>query len=390
MPIPKAQEAFPRDEFLRRIGLVKAEMQRRNITVVLVTDEANTCYLTGYTAKSGYVPQGVVVSLGAEEPTIILRKQDAIIALHEAFMNRQNIIGYDENLVGNPDKNGYDAIIDFLFEAGLVAGTLGLELSNLVGRAAEAKFHQRLPGSKFVDFTLAVTWIRGIKSDLEIAVMREAAAISDAAILRAAEVIRPGVHESDIAAEIAEVLIRGASGIRATNFVPFYLCSSPRTGASHINWSQDVLRKDSQVGLELSGVRHNYAAPLLRTYTVGPPSDRLRRIHEAEVAGLEAALDVIRPGNLCHDVADAFYRTIEKHGFTKDSRCGYSVGIDWLEPTASLKIGDKTVLKPNMTFHLNLGNWGDEDFGYGISETFRVTETGVEVLTQARRELFQL
>ena len=77
-------------------------------------------------------------------------------------------------------------------------------------------------------------------------------------------------------------------------------------------------------------------------------------------------------------------------GFKKESRCGYAIGIDWLEPTASLKDGDMTELKPNMTFHLMLGNWIDEDFGYVISETIRVSDSGVEVLTSAPRKLFEL
>ncbi|RZM91499.1 hydrolase, partial [Bradyrhizobium genosp. SA-3] len=85
-----------------------------------------------------------------------------------------------------------------------------------------------------------------------------------------------------------------------------------------------------------------------------------------------------------------FYRALEKHGCKKESRCGYAIGIDWSEPTASLRDGDTTVLKPNMTFHLMLGNWVDEEFGYVISETFRVTEFGGEALTSAPRKLFQL
>ncbi|MER8480861.1 M24 family metallopeptidase [Mesorhizobium sp. M1163] len=105
---------------------------------------------------------------------------------------------------------------------------------------------------------------------------------------------------------------------------------------------------------------------------------------------MEAALDTVRPGATCSDVANAFYRSIEKSGFQKDSRCGYAIGIDWSEPTASLKDGDKTVLRPNMTFHLMLGNWIEEDFGYVISETFCVTDSGCEVLTKSPRQLFEL
>src|SRR5206468_6634361 len=64
-------------------------------------------------------------------------------------------------------------------------------------------------------------------------------------------------------------------------------------------------------------------------------------------------------------ISNAFYLTIEKLGFKKESRCGYAMGIDWMEPTASLKEGDMTELKPNMTFHLMLGNWIEEDFEIG-------------------------
>jgi Xaa-Pro aminopeptidase len=105
---------------------------------------------------------------------------------------------------------------------------------------------------------------------------------------------------------------------------------------------------------------------------------------------MEAALGTVRPGATCNDVASAFYRTLEKHGFKKDSRCGYAIGIEWLEPTASLQVGDMTELKPNMTFHLMLGNWIDEDFGYVISDTFRVTESGAETLTRAPRRIFEI
>ncbi|MFK4492230.1 M24 family metallopeptidase [Bradyrhizobium sp. USDA 336] len=390
MAISKGPQAFPRPEFLRRLAAVKSEMKRREIDALVVSDTYNITYLTGYTANSGYVPQALVVSLHEEEPTFILRRQDAPAAIHQTFMDRDKIIGYPEALIGNPTMDGYDKVIDFLNEIGAANRGIGLELRGLSAQAAE-KFRARLPKAKIVDCTNVVTWIRIVKSDLEIAVMREAAAISDAAIMRAADVIRPGVREADVIAEIMGALARGANGKPGTTRFPnVSLCSSPRTGTPHISWSEDVFRQGSQINLELGGVRHGYCAGIMRTFSIGAPSERLRRVHEAEMEGLEAALDVIRPGSTCSDVANAFNRTIEKHGLKKDSRCGYAHGIGWLEPTASLQDGDRTELKPNMTFHLMLGNWIDEDFGYVLSETFRVTDSGVEVLTKAPRKLFEL
>ncbi|MCK1738268.1 aminopeptidase P family protein [Bradyrhizobium sp. 138] len=388
MTIPKAAQVFPRSEYLRRLSSVKSEMERREIEALVLTVPANITYLSGYTSKSGYVPQGLVVSIDDEEPTFITRLMDAPAALHQMFVDRSRVIGYPEALIANPDRDGYDAIIDFLLDKGIGRKNIGLETKFLPAVTVE-KFRSRLD-AKVVDCTNAVTWIRGVKSDLEIAMMREAAAISDAGMLKAKEVIRPGVREADASAEIIATLVRGANGRPGTDLAGFFLCATPRTSTCHIRWTEDVLQEGSQINLEFSGVRHGYTSPLMRTMSIGKPSDQVRRLHEGEVAGLEAALDAAKTGTTCSDVAAAFNAALKKHGFVKESRCGYAVGIDWTEPTASLKEGDMTVLKPNMTFHLMLGNWIGEDVGYVISETFRVTDAGGESFTKLPRELFEI
>lgn len=366
-------------------------MARLEIETLFVVYPANLTYLTGYIG-GGWpttVPHGLVVSVHREEPIFILRKMDVPGALHQAFLQHGNVIGYPEDLVAKPGADGYDAVIDFVNELGAANRGLGLEQNVLPTQTIE-KFKARLPNAKVIDCSSLVAWVRIIKSELEISVMREAAAITDAAIARAAEVIRPGVREADAAAEIIGTLIRGVNGKGGSGIQNFFLCASPRASTPHFAWTDDVFGPGSQINLELGGKRHGYCAAIMRTFSIGKPSDRLRRIHEAEVAGLEAALGKVRPGATCSDVANAFYRTIEKQGFSKESRCGYSLGINWVEQTASLRDGDTTELKPNMTFHLMLGNWVDEDFGYVLGESFRVTEGGFEVLTSTPRKLFEL
>lgn len=389
MTMPKSPQAFPRSEYLRRLSAVKAQMQRQEIGVSVITVPSNITYLTGYTAKSGYIAQGLVISLKEEEPTFLTRRMDGPAAMHQMFIDNSRVIGIPEDLVGNPEKDGYDTVIDFLHDNGLARESLGLEAQTLPAHTLE-KFKSRMPGSKIADFTNGVTWIRLIKSDLEIDLMKECAAIADAGMLRAKEVIRPGVREADASAEIIATLVRGANGKSGTDVSSFFLCASPRSATPHIRWSEDVFRDGSQINLEFGGVRHGYISALMRTFSIGRPSDRLRRVHEGEVVGLEAALGVVKPGATCGDVAAAFNSAVRKHGFEKESRCGYAIGIDWLEPTASLKVGDPTVLQPNMTFHLMLGNWIDEDFGYVISETFRVTNKGAETFSTLPRVIFEL
>lgn len=389
MTITKAPQAFPREEYLRRLAAVKSEMARRDIDALVITSWANITYLTGNLTRM-YSLHALVVSTSEEEPTLVVRAMDAPGAIHHAFMSRANVVSYPETLIGRSDKNGFDAVIDFIHQSALASRGIGLEQAILAAQATQ-KFKERLPNARIVDCSKVVDWLRIVKSDLEISMMREAAKIADAAILRAAEVIRPGVREADAAAEIVAAQVRGApDGKPATGMLPLLMCSSPRTGTPHIMWSDDVFRPGQQINIELSGNRCGYVAAIMRTFSIGAPSDRLRRIHEAELAGLEAAIDVARPGRTCSDVANAFYRAIESRGFKKESRCGYAIGIDWLEPTASIANGDMTELKQDMTFHLMLGNWVDEDFGYVISETIRVTKSGAEALTKAPRKLFEL
>ncbi|WMY11050.1 M24 family metallopeptidase [Paraburkholderia phenoliruptrix] len=389
MTISKGPQAFPRSEYLRRLAAVKSEMARRGVETLVVSFDRNMNYLAGYTARTAYVPQGLVVSMRQDEPTIILRLMDTYAAHYQTFLVREHVIGYPEALIGNAERDGYDAIIDFLQETGAASAGLGLELANLPPSAVD-KFKARLPNINIADFSNVVTWIRTEKSDLEIAYMKEAAAITDAGIRRAAEVIRPGVWEADAAAEIVAALMRGTNGKHGTSVANFWMNTSPRIGASHFTWSEDVFREGSQINLEIAGVRHNYTVPISRTFSIGKPSERLRRVHEAQVNALDAALSVVSPGRTCHEVAEVIYGTLAKHGVEKESRCGYAIGIDWLESTASIRTGDMTQLKPNMTFHLHLGNWLDEDFGVMVSESIRVTESGVEVLTGTPRQLFEL
>ncbi|MGV3553375.1 M24 family metallopeptidase [Rhizobium sp.] len=389
MPLPKAPPVFPRAEYIRRLTAVKTELERRGLEAAMISSPANINYLTGYTSKSGYVPQGLIVDLANEEPTFFTRRMDAPAAKHQMFIDESRIIGYSESYIANPEKDGFDIAIDFLLGANLGAKSIGLEMSAL-SASTLAKFTSKLPSASLSDLGNAVHWIRGLKSDLEIAMMREASANSDAGMRRGIEVIRPGVREADAAAEIIAAVTRGVNGKPSTDISGFFLCATPRTGTCHIRWTEDTFRAGSQVNLEFSGNRHGYTSPLMRTLSLGTPSDRLKRMHEAEVAGLTAALDAAKVGGTCNDVAVAFGAAMRSHGLEKESRCGYAVGIDWPEPTASLKEGDMTVLQHNMTFHLMLGNWVDDEFGYVISETFRVTERGGEAFSQIPRDIIEV
>jgi Xaa-Pro aminopeptidase len=372
---------------MARLFGCKAKMGAAGVDLLLICDGANNTYLTGYNSESGYVAQGLLVDPTEEEPTLFLRRQDAPAGLHTCFMARERVIGYPERYVGDAKINGFDFIADHIVAKRKDKARIGIEFGSVSGSALE-KLRARLPNAMIVDASGLVTWQRIIKSPLEITVLREASEITDAAMARALEVIRPGVRECDAAAEITAQLVRGTArfgGDRGS--FPLMPCGT-NTGTSHITWTDAPFTKGAHVNIEIGGCRHRYVSALMRTVSIGEPSPKLKSLHAAMVDGSEAALAAVRPGSTCGAVARAFGAVVEKAGFIKDSRCGYPIGIDWLEPSASLRTDDPTVLQENMTFHLMLGMWVEEDFGAVVSETFRVTGTGVEVFGKTPRQLF--
>ena len=124
---------------------------------------------------------------------------------------------------------------------------------------------------------------------------------------------------------------------------------------------------------------------------IGQSTRELDRLADVTAEGINTALDAVKAGVTCEDVESAWRQSIAKHGFSKESRLGYPTGLnyppDWGEHTASLRAGDRTILQPDMVFHMIAGMWYDND-GLEMSETFRVTADGCEVLTNFPRQLF--
>jgi Xaa-Pro aminopeptidase len=108
--------------------------------------------------------------------------------------------------------------------------------------------------------------------------------------------------------------------------------------------------------------------------------------------GIEKTLDIIAPGITAEEVERTWSDAIAKYGYQKSSRLGYSIGAsfppDWGEHTISFRTGDKSILKPNMTFHLMPGIWY-ESYGVEITESIVITKKGVETLTNFSRDLYE-
>ena len=384
--------AFEAQEYLDRQNKTKARMAEAGINVLLASDPANMCYLAGYDGWSFYVHQLLVVALDADQPIWIGRGMDANAAKVTTYLAHDNILGYPDDYVQSTEKHPMDYVAGVLDARGWGGLRIGVEMDAYFFTAAcLASLRRNLPNATFVDATGLANWVRIVKSPAELEYMRRAARIVERVMATAYEAVRPGVRQCDAAALIYQAEISGTPefGGDYTSLVPM-LPSGIGTSTPHLTWTDDPFVEGEATILELAGCHRRYHCPMARTVFLGTPPQKMADTAAVVVEGLEAALDAVEPGMTAEAVEAVWRATIAKHGIVKDSRIGYSTGLnyppDWGEHTISLRPGDTTVLEPDMTLHMIPGVWFD-DWGIEISECFRVTETGAEPLADVPRAL---
>jgi ectoine hydrolase len=383
--------AFQRSEYSKRIAAAKTRMAERGLDLLFITVPENINYLCGYAGWSFYTHQALLLTAQGPEPLLVIRDMDVPCAHFTAFLAHENVIGYPEEYIGG-DKHPMSFIAQVIRERCGSPARIGIEAeASFFTVRAHGVLTAALPGAQFIDSGALVNWLRTVKSPAEIAYLREAAQLADAAIATADEHIAVGVRESAVCAELKRTLIKGAGSFGGSVPDNPLLASGNRTSCPHIPWTDEPIAANAAVTLELGGSRFQYHAGLSRTWWMGTPKAALLRLAETTIEGLNTAIDAVKPGIHCEDVEAAWRRVLTRAGYEKKSRIGYSIGLgfqpNWADGTASLQPGDRTVLEPGMVFHMICGMWkGDDNFV--LSETFAVTPSGHEVLTNAPRKLY--
>ena len=383
---------FSKDEYKQRLKKVQASMQEKGIELLISQDTNNMNYLTGYDAWSFYYAQCVIVHVNSDEPLCFVRAQDAGGAFIKTYLKKENIIIYDEKYIHVWPIHPYDRLVDLIKERKWDNLSIGVEMdSHYFTAYCHQKLLNGLPNAKIKDSERLVNWVRLVKSDAEIKLMNIASQITVLGMKTAFEVINPGVRQCDAVAKIYSTLISGTKnhGGDYSSIVPL-LPTGKGTSASHLTWSDDEFAQGEASIIEISGVYKKYHCPMARTVLLGKPDqkkiDTMKKTREA----LEAGIDATKPGNTADDVAQAFWKVLDKYGIEKKSRTGYSIGIgyppDWGEHTLNIQKGDKTILEKNVCFHMiavmQFGDWGVES-----SESIRVTENGAENFYKFQSEL---
>ena len=315
---------------------------------------------------------------------------------YTAYLGHDHIHGYPEDLVHRPDVHPFDWIADRALELGLIADAAGVDIA----AETDAPFFspRGLPGPAGATSDMRpwwirqelVNWVRVIKSPASRRRCGPPAPSPSGSWPRRSTPSRPA-GASATSSPTSSTPRRWAPPTLGGDYPAVVPMLPDRRDRGHP--APDVERRPVRQGeattIELAGV----PPPLPRA--AGPhgqpraAAPRLAAVADALPRPWRHA-QALRPGSTGHDVHAAFTEVISRHGLSKESRIGYSIGIgyppDWGERTISLRAEDETEIAAGMAFHVILGIWMD-GWGYETSEPVLVTEGGAEPLTHLPRGL---
>lgn len=273
-------------------------------------------------------------------------------------------------------------------------GVLAAELSDLrVGveprylRMLELKFLENVDaGMKFVPGEVCLAELRMRKDEAEQAAMQKAVNTAQDALEATLPVIKPGITERDLAAELMVGLLREGSESQVP-FAPI-VASGPNSANPHATPSDRRLERGDQLIIDWGANIGGYFSDLTRTFAIGEPLDEMKRIAQVVLQANEAAREKAGPGIPAQDVDRAARQVIEDAGYGDFfiHRTGHGLGME-VHEHPYIREGNLLPLAPGMTFTIEPGIYLPGRGGVRIEDDVVITNDGILSFSDLPRAL---
>ncbi len=232
----------------------------------------------------------------------------------------------------------------------------------------------------------AVNTLRVVKDDEEIAILKEAAAITDRCMERLTEFIRPGLTEWDVANEI-ENFYR-TNGCRKTSFTSIVASGAGASMPHYVTSLEKTIESGDAVLVDMGCHYRGYNSDLTRTVFVGSVDDRMREIYGIVREAQERAVAAVRPGITAGKLDSVARDIIRKRGYGDffGHSLGHGVGLDVHELPAIRPKGTFK-LKKNSVITVEPGIYLPGKGGVRIEDMVLVTASGNEVLSKFTKDI---
>ena len=322
---------------------------------MLVTAERDVRYLTGFTGEASCL---IVTSTKLHLITDSRFEQEA------GELKRIATIIFRKGLMAQAQTDLLDALRPR--SLALQAEHLSLELRDQLAAALGVRRLRNTSG--------LIADLRLVKDDAEVALIRHAASIQQAALAAVLPGIRAGQTEAHIAARLEyECRVRGSEQMSFGSIV----AAGPNSSRPHYRAGMSKAANAKPLLIDWGCVFGAYCSDMTRTFSLGRWSRQMREIYEIVLEAHLAGIDAVRAGVPCRDVDRAARHIIERAGYGDrfGHGLGHGIGLDIHEPPRVFKATD-TPLRSGMVITIEPGIYLPGTGGVRIEDDILVTPSG--------------
>ena len=353
---------------MSKLDKIRSSFQEQGIDGILVTSPYNLRYMTNFTGSAG------MALISGERAIFITDFRYTEQAKNQA--SEYEISIHSGSII--------DEIATKVKELGITK--LGFE-QDYMSYSTWAQYNQVI-SVEFVPVSNLMEQMRLIKTNDEIAKIKEAADIADVAFKHILDFIKPGKTELDVSNEL-EFFMRKC-GATSSSF-DIIVASGKRSSMPHGVASDKQIEKGDFVTMDYGALHKGYVSDITRTVSVGEPSAKLKEIYDVTLEAQLRAMEQIKPG-MTGIEADAIARDyiIEKgYGDYFGHSLGHGIGLE-VHEGPGLSKRSKTKLQPGMVVTVEPGIYLPNIGGVRIEDDTLITAKGNETLTHSTKDLIIL
>ncbi|MFN8385292.1 MAG: Xaa-Pro peptidase family protein [Anaerolineales bacterium] len=360
-----------------RLDKLNASLSTGGLDSVILNPGPTLSYLTGL---NFHLMERPVVLFFAKDQTPALVLPELELQKVANLPYKLQVFSYSEN----PAE--WDAAFRKAAQAlGLDGKRIGVELRQL--RLLEFRYVKNAaPEADFPDAGDALSQLRLRKDKTEVEAMRRAVQIAQSALEATIPLIKIGMTEKELSAELVMQLFKHGSEPEMP-FSPI-VSSGPNSANPHASPSDRKLQAGDLLVVDWGAAHGGYISDLTRTFAVGEVDAEYAKIHkivqEANAAGRAAS----KPGVPCASVDKAARDVIEQAGYGKyfTHRTGHGIGMEGHEDPY-MRGDNMQLLEPGMAFTVEPGIYLAGRNGVRIEDNVVITESGADVLSDMPREM---
>jgi Xaa-Pro aminopeptidase len=352
---------------MRRLEAARQAMKDAGVEALLVSQPENRRYLSGFTGSTAI---------------LLVAPQAAYIATDSRYWEQAEMECPGYELV---QVRGQVGPVVKELAARCRAQRVGFEAQGATYADVE-DWRNAAPDAEWVPTRDLVANLRAVKDDGEIAALRRAVALADAAIADALAMMRPGMTEGEVAWMIDSYMrTHGASG---PSFETIVACG-PNGARPHARAGDSPIMPGEPIVIDMGAKLDGYCSDITRTVCFGEPNDpeRFWNVYNTVLKAQLAAETAVRPG-VAERAVDSVARdiiTAAGYGDNFGHGLGHGVGLAIHEAPRLSQLADGALVAGHVVTvepGVYLTGWG----GVRIEDIALVTETGVEILTQAPKD----